>query len=182
MATQLTPMSVPCPCVSGGVGQVISYRLDIWFSENSNSKPLALLILTLLLVGIGTSALFAASGGTIQDELWLAVAGVGIDWTFAGDEDRSTVERLVALFVSLGGMLVTALMLGIVSDTIGEKMDELRKGTSEARDALALCVLFPVLFLRRRQRSRSCVVESEAPELSSPRSAQPPFIYFITYI
>ena len=92
--------------------------------------------LAAMLVAVGTSALFAASGGTIYDEAWTAVAGVGLDWTFAGDEDRSALERTVALFVSLGGMLVTALMLGIVSDTIGERMDELRKGRSEARQPL----------------------------------------------
>ena len=33
--------------------------------------------------------------------------------------------------VSVGGMLVTALMLGIVSETISDKIEDLKKGTSD---------------------------------------------------
>ena len=73
--------------------------------------------------------------------VYIAVAGVGIDWTFAGDEDRSTLERIIAMLVALGGMLVTALMLGIVSDTIGEKMDELRQGKSHVLESGHVLIL-----------------------------------------
>ena len=43
--------------------------------------------------------------------------GVGIDWTFAGEavEYGGFLVRGTAVLVSLGGMLVTALMLGLVS-------------------------------------------------------------------
>lgn len=49
-----------------------------------------------------------------------ALKGVGIDWTFAAEgEDEAgatgVLTRLTAVGVSVGGMLVTALMLGIVS-------------------------------------------------------------------
>ena len=37
----------------------------------------------------------------------------------------------MALVVSVGGMLVTALMLGIVSETISDKIEDLKKGTSD---------------------------------------------------
>ena len=39
--------------------------------------------------------------------------------------------QVVALVVSVGGMLVTALMLGIVSETISDKIEDLKKGTSD---------------------------------------------------
>lgn len=64
-----------------------------------------------------------------------ALAGVGLDWTFAGEAESGVAQRFVALFVSIGGMLVTALMLGIVSDAIGEKMDDLRKGKSDVLES-----------------------------------------------
>jgi K+/H+ antiporter YhaU regulatory subunit KhtT len=38
--------------------------------------------------------------------------------------------RLVAFSATIGGMCVFALMIGIISDTIGEKVDELKKGKS----------------------------------------------------
>ena len=42
---------------------------------------------------------------------------MGIDWTFAGEavEYGGFAVRATAVCVSLGGLLVTALMLGIVS-------------------------------------------------------------------
>lgn len=62
----------------------------------------------------------------------LAVAGAGLDWTFAekaqGTDWGSLLMRTVSLLLSVGGMLVTALLLGLVSDAISSKVDDLRKG------------------------------------------------------
>lgn len=68
----------------------------------------------------------------MYNALWLAVAGSGLDWTFSdraleGGWDALLV-RGVSLSVSVGGMLVTALLLGLVSETIGDKLDELKRG------------------------------------------------------
>ena len=56
-----------------------------------------------------------------------AIAGVGIDWTFAGEavEYGGLLVRATAVGVSLGGMLVTALMLGIVSGALGRDSHEM---------------------------------------------------------
>ncbi len=53
-----------------------------------------------------------------------AIQGVGIDWTFAeGDGPGSRLlVRLMAVGVSVGGMLITALMLGIVSGDAGSDL------------------------------------------------------------
>ena len=39
--------------------------------------------------------------------------------------------RSVAFLTSLGGMLVTALLLGIVGEAISDKVDEMKKGKSK---------------------------------------------------
>ena len=47
-----------------------------------------------------------------------AVAGVGIDWTFADETDvpfGTVLVRVTAAIISIGGMLITALMLGLTS-------------------------------------------------------------------
>ena len=49
-----------------------------------------------------------------------AIQGVGIDWTFADEGEGEgpgsrLLVRLMAVGVSVGGMLITALMLGIIS-------------------------------------------------------------------
>lgn len=60
------------------------------------------------------------------------MAGTGLDWTFAekaqGADWGAFIMRTVSLMLSVGGMLVTALLLGLVSDAIGSKVDDLRKG------------------------------------------------------
>ncbi len=48
------------------------------------------------------------------------------------DEVGSLAERVISMFISLGGVLVTAMLLGIISDAIGEYMDGLREGKSVA--------------------------------------------------
>lgn len=80
--------------------------------------------------------------------LGCAGAGVGIDWTFASLDDTSGstwggfLARSVAVLVSLGGLCITALMLGIVSEQISHVIEELKKGKSEVRAAsLALFAL-----------------------------------------
>jgi hypothetical protein len=110
---------------------VLSYRLDQFFSTNAASKPLALLALTALLVLCGSVALYAVSGDDPGALFWASLAGVGLDWTFAGEEGTTSAHRAVALLLSVGGMLITALLLGVVSDTIGAKMDDLRTGRSD---------------------------------------------------
>jgi len=114
----------------------IAYRLDVWYSTKRYSKPVTLLGLTLLLVVLGTLSLFSVSSSDFYSSAWEAVAGVGLDWTFVSNANEhsvggvSTQVRLVATATAVGGMLVTALMLGLVSEAIGEKMDDLKKGTS----------------------------------------------------
>jgi len=113
----------------------LSYRLDQFFSTNAFSKPLLLLALTAMMVLTGTAALFAATPGADAGQVfWAALAGVGLDWTFAG-EGGTLAHRICALFLAVGGLLITALMLGVVSDAIGSRMDDLRKGRSDVLEA-----------------------------------------------
>lgn len=100
--------------------KVVAYRVDYWFSTNKNSKAIALMTVTLLLVCIGGLAIYAVSETPLYNAIWEALAGVGIDWTFSAEATSgvgfgAVAARVVATVVSLGGLLVTALMLGIVS-------------------------------------------------------------------
>ncbi len=107
----------------------LAYRLDVLFSNHSFIKPLALFMATVLLIAVGGMALFGVSGENLADALWRA-------WTYIADsgnhaDSTGIGPRLVSVFISFGGMLIFALMLGLVSDAISEKVDSLRKGKSE---------------------------------------------------
>lgn len=107
----------------------LAYLVDVFFSVHPYAKPLALLVATLLLIFLGGLALYGVTDESFSDCLWLS-------WTYvasAGNHSDSEGfgPRLVSLSISFGGMLIFAMMLGLVSDAISEKFDSLRKGRSE---------------------------------------------------
>lgn len=107
----------------------LAYRVDAFLSLHPYSKPLALLVATLLLICLGGLALFGVTDDSLADCLWLS-------WTYVADSgnhanSEGIGSRLVSLSISFGGMLIFAMMLGLVSDSISEKLDSLRKGRSE---------------------------------------------------
>ncbi|KDP45764.1 hypothetical protein JCGZ_17371 [Jatropha curcas] len=111
------------------LNKMIEYRVDVFLSVHPYAKPLALLIATLLLIGLGGFALFGVTDDSLVDSLWLS-------WTFIADSGNHANSegigpRLVSVSISFGGMLIFAMMLGLVSDAISEKFDSLRKGRSE---------------------------------------------------
>ncbi|RVW28157.1 putative ion channel POLLUX [Vitis vinifera] len=89
--------------------------------------------------GFGGLALYAVSDGSLAEALWLS-------WTFVADSgnhaDRvGTGQRIVSVSISSGGMLIFAMMLGLVSDAISEKVDSLRKGKSEVIERNHILIL-----------------------------------------
>ncbi|XP_051126383.1 ion channel CASTOR-like isoform X2 [Andrographis paniculata] len=107
----------------------LAYRVDVFLSVTPYAKSLALLVATLLVICLGGLALFGVTGDSLADSLWLS-------WTYVADSGNHADSvgfgpRLVSVSISFGGMLIFAMMLGLVSDAISEKFDSLRKGRSE---------------------------------------------------
>ncbi|KAI3511444.1 hypothetical protein L1887_18597 [Cichorium endivia] len=107
----------------------LAYKVDVFLSVRPYSKPLTLLVATLLLIGVGGLALFGVTDDSLADCLWLS-------WTYVADSGNHANSeglgpRLVSVSISFGGMLIFAMMLGLVTDAISEKFDSLRKGRSE---------------------------------------------------
>ncbi|KAL5096277.1 hypothetical protein RYX36_000604 [Vicia faba] len=107
----------------------VAYNVDVFFSIYPYAKLLALLFATLFLIAFGGLALYAVTGGSMAEALWHS-------WTYVADagnhaETEGMGQRIVSVSISAGGMLIFAMMLGLVSDAISEKVDSLRKGKSE---------------------------------------------------
>lgn len=116
------PLSQRLDCITQGLplSKILEYRMDYWFSTNPHSKAVALMTVTIVLVAFGGVAIYVVSDTPLYNAVWEALAGVGIDWTFSDQATSGAglggvAARVVATIVSLGGLLVTALMLGIVS-------------------------------------------------------------------
>ena len=105
----------------------IQYRLDYWLSNYDNAKPLALLMLTGVLTSIGTIIYFpvelwgfgSADAGTtsLPVALWMS-------WCFVSDpgtlgDQEGALGRVVAFAVTVGGMLVFALMVSATAAAAG---------------------------------------------------------------
>lgn len=117
----------------------IAYRVDVFFSVYPYAKLLALLFATILLICFGGLALYGVGDGSLSEALWLS-------WTFVADSgnhaDREGVgPRIVSVSISSGGMLIFAMMLGLVSDAISEKVDSWRKGKSEVIERNHILIL-----------------------------------------
>lgn len=107
----------------------LAYRVDLFLSVHPYAKPLGLLVATLLLICLGGLALYGVTDGSLAECLWLS-------WTYVADSGNHADSegigwKLVSVSISFGGMLIFAMMLGLVSDAISEKLDSLRKGRSE---------------------------------------------------
>ncbi|KAM7277836.1 hypothetical protein ACFE04_004970 [Oxalis oulophora] len=107
----------------------LAYKVDVFFSVHSYAKPLALLVATLLLIFLGGLSLYGVTTDGLADCLWLSWTFVANSGNHANSEGMG--PRLVSVSISFGGMLIFAMMLGLVSDAISEKFDSLRKGRSE---------------------------------------------------
>ncbi|XP_016545096.2 ion channel DMI1 isoform X6 [Capsicum annuum] len=117
----------------------IAYVVDVCFSNYPYAKLLALLFSTLFLIGYGGLALYAVGDGSFTEAIWLS-------WSFVADSGNHAEmvgagPRIVSVLISSGGMLIFAMMLGLVSDAISEKVDSLRKGKSEVIESNHILVL-----------------------------------------
>ncbi|KAH7298873.1 hypothetical protein KP509_25G062400 [Ceratopteris richardii] len=107
----------------------VAYLVDVLFSTHPYAKSIALLFATFLLIGFGACLLYAVGDEDFMDALWKS-------WTYVADSGNHADSigmgpRIVSVGISIGGMLIFALMLGLVSDAISEKVDSLKKGKSE---------------------------------------------------
>ncbi|GJM97220.1 hypothetical protein PR202_ga14130 [Eleusine coracana subsp. coracana] len=111
------------------INKQLAYKVDIFLSLHPYAKPFVLLVATLLLIALGGLALYGVTDDSLSDCLWLS-------WTFVADSGNHANAvgfgpKLVSVSISIGGMLVFAMMLGLITDSISEKFDSLRKGRSE---------------------------------------------------
>lgn len=111
------------------ISKRVAYLVDVLFSTHPYAKAVALLLATLLLIAFGGFSLSAVSDENLSDALWRS-------WTYVADsgnhaDSTGLGPRIVSVSISIGGMLIFALMLGLISDAISEKVDSLRKGKSE---------------------------------------------------
>ncbi len=121
-------------------GDKVRYQVDRFLSWSPIARFVGLFGLSLLLVAINATFVRLAmpppeAGKEAFDffeALWWATGRVADAGTMGGDE--GTLVRGIAIFTTLCGVGVVALLIGLVSSTIGDKIEDLRKGKSPVID------------------------------------------------
>lgn len=106
--------------------EIISYRLDYWLSFSIWAKPFFLVGLIMLLVSVGGIVFALVTGEPLSGSMWqtwLLIVDTGAHGDF-----QPLLHRFVGLVMTCFGMIVFGFLVGIVTDVIGEKVDQLKKG------------------------------------------------------
>ena len=114
--------------------EMFEYRIDYYFSTSKWAKVALLLSFTFILIAVGAGSLVVfMEDRSISNAVWLSWTYVADPGTHA-DCPEAFLIRLISFTITLGGMLIFALMIGIISDYIAEKVDDLKKGKSRIID------------------------------------------------
>ncbi len=118
--------------------EIIRYRIDNLITKSPVSQILALAVLSVLIVFLGTLAVSSAAPDALLLEgeghsaiyrMWWSFTRLVDPGTFVNDSTTALVA-LTGIVVTLGGILVFSMLIGILSSKIGEKLDELKRGKS----------------------------------------------------
>lgn len=125
-------------------GDRVRYAFDNWMARGPAALMLLLGLITLAFVtvlGTITWAVVHAIGDEDNFERDDGMGPLDFIWrslmrTLATEEgDTGWIFRLLMLIVSIGGLLIGATLIGIVSGAFAERVDELRKGRSRVLES-----------------------------------------------
>lgn len=120
-------------------GDRVRYQVDRFLSWSPLARFLGLFALSFVLVTVcavlAKLVVTPEEGETFDffEAMWFAMTRVADAGTMGGD--KGTLTRFVATLATLSGVGVVALLIGLVSSTVGEKIEDLRKGRSPVIDA-----------------------------------------------
>lgn len=121
-------------------GDKVRYQVDRFLSWSPMARFVGLFGVSFILV-LGCAVLAKLvmpapedPGETFDlfEALWWAMTRVADAGTMG--DDKGTLVRVVATMATLSGVGVVALLIGLVSSTIGDKIEDLRKGRSPVID------------------------------------------------
>lgn len=133
----------------------LRYHLDLFLSRGAWARFVLLFALSFGAVTVtGVFAMLASPDdaplkGSLLESMWWAMMHVVDSGAMGGDQ--GTLVRMVAVSATLCGIFVVALLIGLVSSTVGDKIEDLQKGKSPVIDQDHTLILgfgekvFPIL-------------------------------------
>jgi len=150
----------------------LEYRLDYHLSSSVWAKPLLLMGFTFVLIVLGSLLLTMVDDLPVSVSAWLA-------WTYVADpgthaDAEGLGHKVVSFIITIGGMLVFALLIGIISEVIGEKVDDLKEGKARVLETdhtlilgwsdKALAIIQEIAFANESEGGGIIVILAEEPK------------------
>jgi len=112
--------------VQGSFQQYLKYRFGYWYAWTPGSAGIVLLLLSLSLLLTGGFLMCVVVRRPMSESMWSA-------WIWIANPDGGASEdthagRVIGLFTSVGGMLIFALLMSVISSFFEEAMQSLREG------------------------------------------------------
>ncbi len=113
----------------------IKYAVNDLLARNPLWQILVLVIISVIIIGLADlliepSDIVSDSGKSTGGQFWWLFTRLLDQGTFIGDYEYSTFVAVVGVMVTLGGILVLSLLIGIFSSKITEQIDSLKRGKS----------------------------------------------------
>lgn len=113
--------------------QKLSYKFDNLMSKGTISLILVLAIITILVVvlsGVVISFADPEANGNIFQAAWTSLMHAIDAGTIAGDDTSNILFIVMMSIVTICGLFITSMLIGVISSGLESKMESLRKGHS----------------------------------------------------
>eukprot|EP00930_Biecheleria_cincta_P083253 TRINITY_DN72862_c0_g1_i1.p1 TRINITY_DN72862_c0_g1~~TRINITY_DN72862_c0_g1_i1.p1 ORF type:complete len:783 (-),score=151.28 TRINITY_DN72862_c0_g1_i1:60-2408(-) len=113
-------------CDQGSFRKYLKYRFGYWYTWTPGSAGLVLLTMSLSLLIFGGVLLRVLIQQPLSEGLWNAWLWIAAP--DGGGSAETPLARSIGLMISVGGMLVFALLLSVISSTFEDALQGLREG------------------------------------------------------
>ncbi|CAI5467172.1 unnamed protein product [Closterium sp. Yama58-4] len=126
-----SPAALKSPQQRAGITDKALYAIDLFLTTEPSGKLLLLSVLWVALMLLGAGAFIAAAKAT-NEEVPFGEA-VWVSWTMLSDPGQqgaqdSIWKRVLAVVLTIKGLLLLALLVGLATDGVAKQVDDLNKG------------------------------------------------------
>ena len=113
--------------------QKLSYKFDNLMSKGTLSLILLLAVSTLVVIviaGLVVSIADPETNGNVLQSAWMSLMHALDAGTIAGDDTSNILFIVMMSIVTICGLFITSMLIGVISTGLEAKMEDLRKGHS----------------------------------------------------
>ena len=113
--------------------QKLSYMFDNLMSKGTLSLILLLAVITLVVIviaGLVVSIADPETNGNVLQSAWMSLMHALDAGTIAGDDTSNLLFIVMMSIVTICGLFITSMLIGVISTGLESKMEDLRKGHS----------------------------------------------------